>query len=62
MIKNPDPAELALYVGDWVAVQDGEIILADNTPENLLESLRERGLTADMMFRVPLPEELERHR
>jgi hypothetical protein len=39
--------------GEWVAIKDGELLVAASTPKELVGWLARHGLRADSMFRVP---------
>lgn len=41
------------YIGMWVAVQGDTVIFSAGTARELIEWLRENGLSADSCFRVP---------
>jgi hypothetical protein len=47
------------YPGMWVAVRDGEVIAARETPHRLALDLRERGITDATIFRAPAENEPE---
>lgn len=49
----PTPSALRPYVGRWVGVRQGRVLIADTTARDVVASLRARGLTADAVFRVP---------
>lgn len=41
------------FIGQWVAVKDGDVLHAADTPQALVGWLAEHGQQADSMFRVP---------
>jgi hypothetical protein len=41
------------FMGQWVAVQDDDVIHASETPQQLVSWLSARGQKADSVFRVP---------
>ncbi len=41
------------FIGQWVALADGEVLTAALTPAGVVGWLSEHGRTADVMFRVP---------
>jgi hypothetical protein len=41
------------YVGQWVAIGDGEVLTAADSPALVIAWLSEHGRRADAMFRVP---------
>jgi hypothetical protein len=45
--------ELRGYFGMWVAVKDQAVIASAATPGGLIRLLRDRGVSADSVFRVP---------
>jgi hypothetical protein len=45
--------QLRRHIGQWVAVQGDSVIFSAGTAGELIEWLRENGLSADSCFRVP---------
>lgn len=41
------------FIGDWVAVKDGEVIYSAYSMGEVIAHLRSNRLTADSLFRVP---------
>lgn len=50
--SSADP--LRSYVGKWVGLLGDDVLVAGDTPGEVLAKLRAAGLHADSMFRVPL--------
>jgi hypothetical protein len=46
-------ARLRPFVGQWVAIVDGDVIHAGDTPQQLVAWLSEHGRNAETVFRVP---------
>jgi hypothetical protein len=44
---------LGSFVGLWVAVADDEVLVAADTPQEVVAWLARHGRRADSMFRVP---------
>ena len=47
------------YAGCWVAIVDGDVVDANQSPYDLVASLRQRGLTGSTIVRVPSEDEAE---
>lgn len=48
------------YIGKWVALKDGDVAVAADTPEEVIDWLERNDVYSDIMFRVPTgPEETE---
>jgi len=47
------PDALRPYIGQWVATAGGVVLVAAETPAEVVGWLAEHGLTAESMFRVP---------
>jgi len=45
------------HIGKWVAVKDGEVLVAASTPSEVLLWLARHDLRADSLFQVPTSEE-----
>jgi len=41
------------HTGEWVAIKDGEVLYASETPKTLVSWLSRHGQRADSVFRVP---------
>lgn len=54
--RRPSPATLEPFVGQWVATQGSEVLVAAPDPKAVVSWLSEHGLKADSMFRVPADE------
>jgi hypothetical protein len=56
---SPEPAhegladQLRSLTGQWVAIKDGDVLRATDTPRELVDWLLHHGQRADSMFRVP---------
>lgn len=42
------------YIGRWVALRSGQVVVAGDSPQAVLADLRAAGMKAESMFRVPL--------
>jgi len=52
--KAPSRADaLRPYIGQWVATAGGEVLVAAETPAEVVGWLAEHGQTAESMFRIP---------
>lgn len=53
--QPPDANEdrLHRHVGEWVAVRDGRLLVADADPAVVVAWLRERAERAEQLYRVP---------
>jgi hypothetical protein len=51
--EKPLAERLRPFVGQWVAIADGDVIHAASTPQALVGWLGQRGRSADSVFRVP---------
>lgn len=47
------------YAGCWVAIVDGDVVDANQSPYDLVASLQERGITGSTIVRVPAENEPE---
>ena len=45
--------------GKWVAVKDGRVVEAQDTPDRVYQMLHERRITGATIFRVPAEDEPE---
>lgn len=45
--------ELRAYPGEWVAIRGGKVIAHGDSPGDAIQELRDRGLSAESVFRVP---------
>jgi hypothetical protein len=45
--------QLREHVGEWVAVGDGRVLVAASSPGDVARWLRENGLRAEQLYRVP---------
>lgn len=41
------------YIGKWVALKDEEVVVAADTPEEVVDWLERNDVYSDIMFRVP---------
>lgn len=51
--RRADAETLRPFVGQWVAIGDGEVLTAADGPAPVIAWLSEHGSRADAMFRVP---------
>lgn len=52
--RSSEADALRPHRGRWVAVKDGEVLVACDRPEDVIAWLRKANMRADSMFRVPL--------
>ena len=53
VVEKPLADRLRPLVGQWVAVEDGDVIHAASSPRELVAWLSEHGRRADSVYRVP---------
>lgn len=58
--ERPSAALLEPYRGKFVAIRDGQVVHSAESPVEVILYLRQRGESADSMFRVPVSPELDR--
>lgn len=46
-------ADIKKYAGRWVAIKDGEVMHAAETPREVADWLRAHDVAADLVYRVP---------
>jgi len=49
----------AEYAGCWVAIADGDVVDANQSPYDLVASIQQRGITGTTIVRVPAENEPE---
>lgn len=63
VVKRMEPIRLAgilrEYAGLWVALRDGKVVEAGETPDQLVMALQRRAITDATIMRAPGPEEPE---
>jgi hypothetical protein len=52
--RSSEADALRSHRGRWVAVKDGDVVVACDRPEDVFSWLRMANMRADSMFRVPL--------